>query len=111
MRTLLFDGEPGLATAAAQQLVLKKYHIKLYADPKAKRNLAERAIRGKMDVPPPPLLRWTSIIHPSLFFSEFKLRLSIILEQQSKPKYPKPPPFIMKRAGLNNTNSFLQYKL
>ena len=67
MRTLLFDGEPGLATAAAQQLVLKKYHIKLYADPKAKRNLAERAIRGKMDVPPPPIAL-DPIIHPSVFF-------------------------------------------
>jgi hypothetical protein len=67
VRTLLFDGEPGLATAAAQQLVLKKYHIKLYADPKAKRNLAERAIRGKMDVPPPPPTIALDLHYSSLF--------------------------------------------
>lgn len=71
VRTLLFDGEPGLATAAAQQLVLKKYHIKLYADPKAKRNLAERAIRGKMDVPPPTI---ALDLHYSSLFVFFRIQ-------------------------------------
>lgn len=55
VRRLLFDGEPGLATAAAQKWAFDKYNIRLYADSSFKRNMAERAIRGKTS-PPPPLL-------------------------------------------------------
>ena len=47
VRRLLFDGEPGLATAAAQKWAFDKYNIRLYADSSFKRNMAERAIRGK----------------------------------------------------------------
>ena len=60
VHTLLFDGEAALATKKARDLVMEKYHLKLYADPGAKRNMAERGIRGKkafcfcMILPPPP---------------------------------------------------------
>jgi len=64
VHTLLFDGEAALATKKARDLVMEKYHLKLYADPGAKRNMAERGIRGKKafcfcmilhHLPPPPL--------------------------------------------------------
>ena len=44
--TLLFDGESGLNSKKAKQLIMDKYQIKVYADPKVKRNTAERGIRG-----------------------------------------------------------------
>jgi len=46
IHTLLFDGETGLKTKKAQQLIMDKYQIKLHADPGSKRNQAERGIRG-----------------------------------------------------------------
>jgi hypothetical protein len=42
---LLFDGESAIASAKVAQLVSEKYGIKLLAQPRFKRMLAERMIR------------------------------------------------------------------
>ena len=57
---LLFDGESAIASAKVAQLVSEKYGIKLLAQPRFKRMLAERMIR------------------------EVKLRVSLALELEGK---------------------------
>jgi predicted acetyltransferase len=44
IRTLLFDGESALRSAAAQRDIQNKLQIKVHAEPYWKRSLAERAI-------------------------------------------------------------------
>lgn len=59
-RTLLFDGESGLASKEAQNKIANKYNIKVRAEPHYKRNMAERCIR------------------------ELKLRTALLLELEGK---------------------------
>ena len=42
---LLFDGESGLRSKKAQQIIYDKFKIKCHADPFFKRNMVERAIK------------------------------------------------------------------
>jgi hypothetical protein len=87
---VLFDGEPGLANATARRQVQDTYNIRLYADPLSKRNLAERAVRGRNSVDYDKRGGESAAHGLTLhlyLFSEFKLRLSIILEQQSKKNH------------------------
>lgn len=41
----MFDGESGLRSKKAQQIIYDKFKIKCYADPFFKRNMVERAIK------------------------------------------------------------------
>jgi hypothetical protein len=66
VRTLLFDGESSLRSAAAQRDILNKLQIKVHAEPYWKRSLAERAI------------------------AEIKLRMAIHLDYNGKTRPPLP---------------------
>lgn len=48
-RVLLFDGESGLKSKKAQQILYNKYKLVVHADSGVKRGMAERAIRGKSE--------------------------------------------------------------
>jgi len=45
VKTVLFDGESGLRSKNAQNIINKKYGLKIHAEPMYKRNQAERCIR------------------------------------------------------------------
>jgi|694.fasta_scaffold73994_3 hypothetical protein len=47
-RVLLFDGESGLKSKKAQQILYDKYKLVVHADSGVKRGMAERAIKGKI---------------------------------------------------------------
>jgi hypothetical protein len=58
---LLFDGESGLRSKKAQNIIADKFNIKVHAEAFYKRNMAERAIR------------------------EIKLRMAVLLDLEKKP--------------------------
>jgi len=86
---LLFDGESAIASAKVAQLVSEKYGIKLLAQPRFKRMLAERMIR------------------------EVKLRVSLALELEGKNNVflllfvQGSDPFVFSGLKLNSWKSVL----
>ena len=58
---MLFDGESGLRSKKAQNIIADKFNIKVHAEAFYKRNMAERAIR------------------------EIKLRMAVLLDLEKKP--------------------------
>jgi hypothetical protein len=80
---LLFDGESGLRSKKAQNIISDKFNIKIHAEAFYKRNMAERAIREiklrmaiYLDIEQQPLTKWRN-----------NLENVVNIINQNKPQY------------------------